>query len=145
MFAMIERTGRGGSLVKRDGSSGSYVLRTHRADDMDWVVQQEGLGYAEQYGWDETFEALVRRIVDEFAANFDPRRECCWIAEIGGQRVGHVFLVKHPSEADAAKLRLLFVDSSARGRVVGDALVRECVRFAKEAGYRRMELWTQTF
>jgi len=130
--------------VKDDCGSGPYVLRPHRAEDMDVVVRQEGAGYTEQYGWDETFEALVARIVDEFVRNFDPLGERCWIAEIDGKSVGHIFLVRHPSEADTAKLRLLYVDPSARGRGLGDALVKECVRFAREAGYKRMELWTQS-
>jgi hypothetical protein len=72
---------------------------------MGWIVHREGVGYAEQYGWDETFEALVARIVDQFITNFDPGRERCWIAEIDGQSVGHIFLVKHPEEPDTAKLR----------------------------------------
>jgi GNAT superfamily N-acetyltransferase len=131
-------------LERTDWNRASYVLRPHRAEDMGWVVHQEGVGYAKQYGWDETFEALAASIVGEFVTNFDERRERCWIAEIEGQRVGHVFLVKHPSEPDTAKLRLLFVDPSARGMGLGDALVNECIRFARVAGYKRIELWTQS-
>src|SRR5437879_13083 len=91
-----------------------YILRPRRVGDMGWIVHREGVGYAEQYGWDETFEALASRIVDQFITNFDPSRERCWIAEIDGAHVGHIFLVKHPDEADTAKLRLLFVEPSAR-------------------------------
>jgi len=133
-----------GIVMKTDLSRQPYVLRPHRVGDMGWVVYREGLGYAEQYGWDGTFEALVARIVDEFVTNFDTTRERCWIAEVDGQNVGHIFLVKHPTEPDTAKLRLLFVEPSARGKGLGEALVNECVRFARSAGYRKIVLWTQS-
>ena len=131
-------------LMKVDRNRPPFILRPHRVGDMGWIVYRESVGYAEQYGWDNTFEALVARIVDGFVTNFDAGRERCWIAEIDGQHVGHVFLVKHPSEPRTAKLRLLFVEPCARGIGLGDALVNECIRFARTAGYRKIVLWTQS-
>jgi DNA-binding MarR family transcriptional regulator/GNAT superfamily N-acetyltransferase len=131
-------------LMKTDPGRTPYVLRPHRVGDMGWIVYREGLGYAEQYGWDATFEALVANIVSDFITHFEPARERCWIAEVDGRHVGHVFLVKHPSQAHTAKLRLLFVEPSARGTGLGHALVNECVRFARTAGYRKIVLWTQS-
>lgn len=121
-----------------------FVLRRHRVGDMGWVIHREAVGYAEQFGWDESFEALVAKIVADFMANHDPERERCWIAEIEGRHVGHVFLVQHPSQREVAKLRLLFVEPAARGLGIGNALVGECVRFARRAGYRKIVLWTQS-
>jgi DNA-binding MarR family transcriptional regulator/GNAT superfamily N-acetyltransferase len=131
-------------LMKTDRQPAPYVLRPHRVGDMGWVVQSEGVAYAEEYGWDGTFEGLVARITSDFIANFDASRERCWIAEVDGQRVGHIFLVKHPERKDTAKLRLLFVERSARGLGLGDVLVKECLRFAQGAGYRQVTLWTQS-
>lgn len=135
----IERIVQSGNQ-KRPG----YTLRMHRPGDMGTVVALEGAGYTEQFGWDETFEALVARIVADFIEKFDAQRERCWIAEIDGRQVGHIFLVKHPERAGVAKLRLLYVDPTARGLGLGAALVDECVRFAREAGYGRITLWTQS-
>ncbi len=120
----------------------AIVLRQHQAGDMGWVTSAHGAIYAQEYGWDLTFEALVGKITAEFIENFDPRRERCWIAELDGERVGSVFVVR---KSDAvAKLRLLILDPRARGLKLGTRLVEECLRFAKAAGYSSMTLWTQS-
>jgi DNA-binding MarR family transcriptional regulator/GNAT superfamily N-acetyltransferase len=124
--------------------SPSIVLRSHRPGDMGMVVHMEGAGYVEQFGWDETFEALAARIVADFLANFEEARERCWIAEMDGRHVGHVFLVQHPDQPDTAKLRLVYVDPAARGMGLGRRLVTECVGFAIAARYRKITLWTQS-
>lgn len=131
-------------ILRKDAARAPLVLRPHRVGDMGWIVHREGIGYATQFGWDETFEALVAKIVEHFITHFDPARERCWIAEIDGEHVGHIFLVRHPEEPGTAKLRLLFVEPAARGRGVGEALVTECLRFARSAGYRKVVLWTQS-
>ena len=98
--------------------------------------------YAEEYGYDEQFEALAAEIVAKFIQHYDPKRERCWIAEKDDEVVGSVFLVAHLKST--AKLRLLYVEPSARGLGIGSRLVSECVRFARQAGYKKMVLWTQS-
>ena len=108
--------------------------------DLGWVVMAHGEVYAEEFGWNADFEALVARIVADYAATVDPRREAAWIATVAGRRVGCVFLVAKDDRT--AQLRILLVHPDARGQRLGARLVEQCVRFAAEVGYQRMVLWT---
>jgi DNA-binding MarR family transcriptional regulator/GNAT superfamily N-acetyltransferase len=116
------------------------VLRAHQAGDVGWIAHRQGLLYAHEYGWDETFEALVAEIAAKFVRDFDPEHERCWVAEQGGRIVGSVFVVR--KSARVAQLRLLYVEPAARGQGLGARLVDECIAFARAKGYRTLMLWT---
>lgn len=135
-MAEIER------MLDPDRPRSKPVLRTHRPGDMGWVAAEHGRQYAEQYGWDISFEGMAAEIAAKFLANYDESCERCWIAELDGRPVGSVFLVKHTK--DIAKLRLLLVDPAARGLGVGKLLVNECIGFARACGYKKITLWTQS-
>ena len=130
---MTEPAHRGGSRV--------VVRRADRPGDLGWVVMAHGEVYDEQFGWDTDFEALVARIVADYATDHDPEHEAAWIAEVDGERAGCVFLVAGDEEG-TAKLRILLVTPAARGLGVGTQLVEECLGFARDAGYARVTLWT---
>ena len=118
----------------------SIVLRGLQVGDIGWVAHRQGILYAQEYGWDGTFEALVAEIAAQFVKNLDPARENAWIAERDGQVLGSVFLVK-VSEQEA-KLRLLYVEPDARGTGLGRRLTQECIAFAQAKGYQKLTLWT---
>ena len=120
----------------------SYLLRSPRPGDFGWIVARHAELYAQEYGWTEPFEGLCAQIVADFANNNNPKRERCWIAELNGENVGCVMLVKDKTKV--ARVRLLLVDPKARGLGLGARMVDECVRFARQAGYTKITLWTHS-
>ena len=129
-----------GSTAPANGNS--YILRSYHPGDLGWVVHRHGALYAKEEHYDEHFEGLVAQIVADFVGNFDPKRERCWIAERDGEIAGFVFLVK--KSETVCKLRLLLVEPWARGLGIGGRLISECVRFARQTGFKKMMLWTQS-
>jgi GNAT superfamily N-acetyltransferase len=129
---MVASSEAGRVVVRRLGAPG----------DLGWVVMAHGELYAEEFGWNADFEALVARIVADFAFTTEPGRQSAWIAELAGERVGCVFCVVDPDDPDAAKLRILLVHPRARGRGLGGRLVDTCLDFARDEGFARVRLWT---
>ena len=119
-----------------------YLLRSHRPGDIGWITHRHGVVYAEEYDFDETFEALVGEILVKFIHKHDPKRECLWIAEQQGERIGSIMLVDAGDKV--AQLRLLLVEPKARGQGVGRRLIEECIRFSKRNRYLKIRLWTQS-
>ncbi|MEJ2623081.1 MAG: helix-turn-helix domain-containing GNAT family N-acetyltransferase [Pseudolabrys sp.] len=132
------------TLLGEDGGAKerSYTLREPKHGDFGWIVAAHGHLYAEEYNWTDGFEGLVAQIVADFVNNYDSKRERCWIAEIDGENVGCVMVVKDSGEV--ARIRLLLIDPKARGLGLGTKLVDECVNFARAAGYKKMTLWTHS-
>ncbi|PLB49737.1 GNAT family N-acetyltransferase [Aspergillus steynii IBT 23096] len=125
--------------------SGSYTLRSHRPGDMGWITHRHGVLYEKEYGWGQAIEPIVGRITADFLDQHDPEKERCWIAERDGEFLGCIMLVKDKAAKDnAAKLRVLLVEPAARGLGLGAVLIDQCTRFAKEVGYSRITLWTQS-
>jgi DNA-binding MarR family transcriptional regulator/N-acetylglutamate synthase-like GNAT family acetyltransferase len=128
---------------RQSGEKPRYILRDPRAGDFGWIISRHAELYLQEYGWAEPFEGLCAQIVADFVNNFDPKLERCWIAELNGENVGCVMLVKD-DEPGVARLRLLLVDQKTRGLGLGARLVDECVRFARNAGYKKITLWTHS-
>ncbi|WP_137861369.1 MULTISPECIES: helix-turn-helix domain-containing GNAT family N-acetyltransferase [unclassified Sphingomonas] len=125
-----------------EGGTGSWTIRTLRTGDMGAIASRQAIFYAEHYGWERPMELLLGDVTTGFLRDFQPGREQCWVAERGGEMLGSVMLADGGN--GVAKLRLLYVEGHARGLGIGDALVRRCVAFAREAGYARLDLWTHT-
>ncbi len=127
---------------RRSEPKREYILRAPRPGDFGWIVTRHAQLYVQEYGWGAPFEGLCAQIVADFVNNYDAKRERCWIAEMNGENVGCVMLVK--DRPGVARLRLLLVDPKARGLGLGQRLVDECVRFARKAGYKKITLWTHS-
>jgi len=127
-------------LADRDTHEGEIVLRPHKVGDMGWIVHRQAILYAEEYGWDIGYEGLIAGICGDFIRNFVPGKEFCWVAEQQGRILGSVFLVRQDNKT--GKLRLLYVEPSARGSGLGKRLVTACIEGARKAGYSKLVLWT---
>ncbi len=125
-----------GSAAKR------CTIRTHRVGDIGWAIELHGRIYADEFGWNSDFEDLVATLFVQFATKHDPATERFWVAELDGERIGCVFVVRNADNPSIAQLRCLLVDPKARGHGIGQRLVNECIAFAKQAGYEKIMLWT---
>lgn len=133
-----------GGAAPEESPGEPFVLRSHRAGDMGFIIHRQALLYAREYGWTTEYEALIARILADFIERYDPTCERCWIAERAQETVGSVFLIRHPEREGVARLRLLYVEPDARGLGIGRRLVSECTTFARSVGYRTITLWTNS-
>lgn len=129
-------------LGKQPQTTMSYLLRSHEPGDIGWIIHRHGVVYSQEYGFDETFEALVAEILVQFIRKHDPKRERIWIAEQDGERVGSVMIVDAGDQV--AQLRLLLVEPKARGRGIGKRLIDECIHVSRRLRYQKIKLWTQS-
>jgi GNAT superfamily N-acetyltransferase len=132
----------GGSAEAKPTPGRGYSLREPRPGDFGWIVKRHAELYAEEYGWVAPFEGVCAQIAADFVNKFDPKCERCWIAEMNGENVGCIFLIR--DSGDVARIRLLLVDPKARGLGLGSRLVDECLHFARAAGYKKITLWTHS-
>ena len=129
-------------LLSASNDGGKVIIRTHRIGDIGWAIERHGQLYADEFGWNGEFEALVATLFAQFVSKHDPATERMWVAEVDGERAGCVFVVRNADDPSAAQLRCLLVDPKARGLGIGKQLVDQCLDFASKAGYARMLLWT---
>lgn len=131
-----------GTLSSGDARAARVTIRPYAIGDVGWAIEQHGRLYAQEFGWNHEFEALVASLFARFVSSRQAASEQFWVAEVDGERVGCVFVVRNEEDPKAAQLRCLLIDPSARGLGLGRRLVEECIRFAKSAGYERIVLWT---
>jgi GNAT superfamily N-acetyltransferase len=117
-------------------------LRSHRVGDIGWIIYRHAMLYAEEYGWNEQFEALVGQSASRFLKDYDPERERCWVAEMNGEFAGCIFLMKDLEAANTGRLRNFLVEPEARGKGLGHRMIQECIDFSKSVGYEKIVLWT---
>ena len=129
-----------GRMLHPEKAAAGFVLRPHRVGDMGLIVYRQAVLYAEEYGWNDEYEALICEIAARFLRDFKPGRERCWVAEREGEIAGSVFVVEESKSV--ARLRMLYVEPAARGHGLGGQLVQECIHFARATGYRKLTLWT---
>jgi GNAT superfamily N-acetyltransferase len=139
---LLEALRRIEAMLAPEQPTQEVTLRAHRIGDMGWIVHRQSVLYAREYGWNGDYETLVFEIIARFLRAFDPAREKCWVAERSREIAGSVFLVRETDKV--ARLRLLYVEPSARGSGVGRRLVDQCIGFAREKGYDRIDLWTNS-
>ncbi len=132
------------ATLGREPLHAPVILRPHRLGEIGWLIHRQAILYNHQFGWNIAFEALIAGIYSAYQSAVPGPGRNLWVAEQGGAIAGSIFVEPSQGIAGSAQLRMLYVEPAARGQGVGSALVGECVRFARDAGYERMRLWTHT-